>query len=70
MRTLLLTIAIAAPLAVAGMGAAVHGRLGLRREGDRYRGSAWAWMGYLGGILLVAFSLVAIGCGAYAGLTA
>jgi hypothetical protein len=47
-------LGVAALLSVGGAQAAVTGRLAIHRVGDRYRGSARAWIGYLGGMLLVA----------------
>jgi hypothetical protein len=52
-----LPLALAVPLAYAGMGAAVYGRLGITQEGDRFVGSRLAWAGYLGGISSVAAAI-------------
>lgn len=47
--------------ATAGYGLSVHGRLGIRRVSrDRYVGTPWAWIAYLGGLALVVVALAGL----------
>lgn len=60
MPELLLLIVVMPVVVAVGMTMCVAGRLGLRQLADgSYRGSAWSWFGFLGGLALTILGIAA-----------
>jgi len=58
MSTALRLLIVFPPLIAIGIGLSIVGRLGLQRLANgRYRGSAFSWTAYLGGVVLAVLGI-------------